>query len=133
MSRDAQAQPIADLSAFRALAPVTTFGACVDRNQYRPVAADWSIIITDVRGPTAAIEAGRLRQVNHVGAMGVGAVNTRLGGTASPLGFGWPARVSFRFPPAAGLIGPELANRTHESPVPLGLSGLAYGTDDRPQ
>ena len=99
MSRDAQAQPIPDLSAFRALAPVTTFGACVDRNQYRPVAADWSIIITDVRGSTAAIEAGRYREVNQVGAMGVAALKNALGGLDFPFVFGGDG-ATFVLPPA---------------------------------
>lgn len=79
---------VTDLGAYRALPPLLDFAACVDPAQYRPLSPDWVVIITDVRGSTAAIEAGRYREVNQVGAMGIAALKNELGSLDFPFVFG---------------------------------------------
>ncbi|MFM2244933.1 MAG: hypothetical protein RL071_1007, partial [Pseudomonadota bacterium] len=90
---------VTDLGAYRALPPLLDFAACVDPAQYRPLSPDWVVIITDVRGSTAAIEAGRYREVNQVGAMGIAALKNELGSLDYPFVFGGDG-ATFALPPA---------------------------------
>jgi hypothetical protein len=60
----------------------------VDAHSYRDVPEDWSIVITDVRGSTAAIEAGRYKDVNALGACGIIALRNALPDVELPFVFG---------------------------------------------
>lgn len=44
------------------------FSEAADLRHYHPVPGDWSVVLTDVKGSTKAIEAGRYREVNMAGA-----------------------------------------------------------------
>ena len=56
------------------LAPFYDFAEFVELDAYAPVPDDWIVMIADVRGSTRAIEEGRYKDVNMVGA------SCRLGG-----------------------------------------------------
>lgn len=88
-----------DLAPYRNLPTVSDFRACADLSNYRAVPADWWVLITDVRGSTKAIEAGRYREVNQVGAMGVAALKNAFGGLDFPFVFGGDG-ATFVLPPA---------------------------------
>ncbi|MDF1750838.1 MAG: DUF3095 family protein, partial [Alphaproteobacteria bacterium] len=44
------------------------FGAISDESIFRPVPHDWHVIISDIRNSTQAVEAGRYKHVNMIGA-----------------------------------------------------------------
>jgi hypothetical protein len=45
-----------------------------DLSRYKPVPDDWSVMITDVGGSTVAIEAGKYKDANMIGAASISAV-----------------------------------------------------------
>ncbi|MEM1048048.1 MAG: DUF3095 domain-containing protein [Pseudomonadota bacterium] len=73
---------------YAALPPFRRFADIADMAAYAPVPDDWSILITDVRGSTAAIEAGRYKNVNMVGAASITAVLNISGTVEIPFVFG---------------------------------------------
>lgn len=55
---------------------------------FRELPEDWVIIITDIKGSTKAIQEGRYRQVNFIGASVIAAVKNKLDGLEFPFVFG---------------------------------------------
>ncbi len=53
------------------LTPLTRFADAADFSRYSPAPDDWTVIVCDITGSTAAIEAGRYKQVNMIGAAGI--------------------------------------------------------------
>ena len=56
------------------LKPFTEFNRVAELDNYSVAPDDWSIIIADVKGSTLAIEEGRYKQVNMIGAACINAV-----------------------------------------------------------
>ena len=54
------------------------FSDLMNDRHYTRVPAGWTVVITDIRGSTAAIEAGRYRDVNTIGAASIAAVQNLL-------------------------------------------------------
>jgi hypothetical protein len=50
------------------------FKDATESSNFLPVPTDWHIVITDVRGSTKAIEAGKYKEVNTVGALCIAAL-----------------------------------------------------------
>ncbi|MFN3597528.1 MAG: DUF3095 domain-containing protein, partial [Rubricoccaceae bacterium] len=76
-------------SAFYTRLPARkAFETVADPSAYAPLPADWWIVITDVEGSTAAVAAGRYRDVNFVGAACIAAVLNTSGETEVPFIFG---------------------------------------------
>jgi hypothetical protein len=71
-----------DITAFH------SFGRLVDRAFYQRVPSDWLIVITDVKGSTKAIESGRYRDVNTIGASVIASVQNLLSPIEFPFVFG---------------------------------------------
>ncbi|MEG4417413.1 DUF3095 domain-containing protein [Microcoleus sp. LAD1_D5] len=59
-----------------------------DLRNFVDVPHDWYIIVTDIRGSTKAIEAGRYKEVNLLGASSIAAVLNVAGKTEIPFVFG---------------------------------------------
>ncbi len=59
-----------------------------DRSHYTEVPDGWEVVITDVEGSTKAIEAGRYREVNMVGAATITAARNASPGLELPYVFG---------------------------------------------
>jgi hypothetical protein len=72
----------ADLPAFPNFSEVT------DDKPYRPLPSDWKIIVADIEGSTAAIEAGRYKDVNTIGAAAVAAAQNAMDKRDFPFVFG---------------------------------------------
>ena len=72
----------AEMPAFANFQELTNFGNYID------VPEDWVVIITDVRGSTKAIEAGRYKDVNTIGAATIVSLNNAMGGLEYPFVFG---------------------------------------------
>ena len=50
------------------------FRDVTDRSHYRPIPDDWCIVLADIKGSTKAIEEGRYKDVNMIGAACISAV-----------------------------------------------------------
>lgn len=70
------------LSAFK------DFSNVLNDTHYTEVPDDWYLLLTDIRGSTKAIELGRYKQVNMVGAASITCVLNCLGGFEIPFVFG---------------------------------------------
>lgn len=68
-------------------------------HHYVKAPSDWHVVITDVRGSTKAIEEGRYKEVNMVGAATVAALLNIAGKTEIPFIFGGDG-ASFVIPPS---------------------------------
>lgn len=53
---------------YRNLPGFNEFPNVTDLSLYRPLPDDWCIVITDIKGSTKAIEDGRYKDVNMMGA-----------------------------------------------------------------
>jgi hypothetical protein len=73
---------------YNELAPFHDFAAFVEFDAYAPVPDDWVVMISDVQGSTRAIEEGRYKDVNMVGAASITAVLNICGDIAVPFVFG---------------------------------------------
>lgn len=60
----------------------------LDASRYRALPEDWWVAIADVTGSTTAIEAGRYKEVNAVGAISIMAILNLVGGFRIPFMFG---------------------------------------------
>lgn len=66
----------------------TRFLDILDDAAYTAVPPDWFVLLSDVRGSTQAIQNGRYREINLVGASTIVAVLNMAGETAVPFVFG---------------------------------------------
>jgi hypothetical protein len=73
---------------YQRLAPFTKFAQLAEGVHYKEIPGDWFVVITDVRGSTKAIEEGRYKDVNLVGAATIAAVRNVLGTMDFPFVFG---------------------------------------------
>lgn len=73
---------------YASLRPLARFADLADPAVYMPVPETWSVVISDVMGSTAAVQAGRYRDVNYVGAAGIAAVLNAAGRADVPFVFG---------------------------------------------
>jgi hypothetical protein len=73
---------------YEALPTFNRFSRFVDRDPYHEVPDDWNVVITDVKGSTKAIEQGRYRDVNTVGAATIVVIQNVLGEFQFPYIFG---------------------------------------------
>ncbi len=66
---------------------MTDFGAVTRAGSYAPLPEDWHVALCDVRNSTAAVEAGKYKNVNTVGAAAITAVLNAAGGLDVPFSF----------------------------------------------
>lgn len=75
-------------SFYAGLAPFDRFTDFADVGAYAPLPEDWLVLCADVRGSTKAIEAGRYKDVNMIGAACITAVLNVSGTIEVPFVFG---------------------------------------------
>ncbi|KLN62339.1 hypothetical protein WH96_02170 [Kiloniella spongiae] len=73
---------------FLSLKPATRFIHAFTDDFYQEVPDDWWVIVTDVVSSTRAIEAGRYKDINMLGAACITAVFNTVGGAIIPFVFG---------------------------------------------
>jgi len=73
---------------FAQLEALDRFADVVADAAYAPAPADWSLVITDVKGSTKAIEAGRYKDVNALGVASIVAVRNSIPDVDVPFVFG---------------------------------------------
>lgn len=64
---------MSSLSFYHDLPVINDFKSVADQSLYFDVPEDWTVIITDIKGSTKAIEQGRYRDVNKIGAATIAA------------------------------------------------------------
>jgi hypothetical protein len=73
---------------FSELPEIDEFARAVELAHYADVPESWHVVITDVRGSTRAIEAGRYKDVNALGVSSIVAVQNALSDLELPYVFG---------------------------------------------
>jgi hypothetical protein len=73
---------------YRELPRLTRFAQIFEGRGFEPVPDDWYVACTDVVGSTAAIEAGRYKEVNSAGSLAAMAIGNHFGGMDFPFFFG---------------------------------------------
>ena len=73
---------------YQKLQPLKRFSELTEDTHYTELPDDWTVVITDVRGATKAIEEGRYKDVNLVGAATIAAARNVLGNLNFPFVFG---------------------------------------------
>lgn len=64
------------------------FNGVADPAYYQPVPEDWAVFISDVKGSTKAIAAGKYKEVNMVGAASIVVTRNAMGSLDFPFVFG---------------------------------------------
>ncbi len=80
--------PINDANFYAALPPMQRLRQIVDGTFFRPVPADWWVVISDVVNSTQRIAMGRYKEVNLMGASTIVAVLNVASGYEIPFVFG---------------------------------------------
>ncbi len=106
----------AQLPAFSALDGLT------DERHYRDAPADWLIFVTDVRGSTAAVAAGRYKEINTVGAATIVAAANACEGIEFPFVFGGDGATLLVPPSARERVGHALLYLAQISARDFGLT-----------
>ena len=73
---------------YNSLRSFSQFEEIVEDRHFTKVPSDWVIVITDVKGSTKAIETGRYKDVNTIGAASIAVVQNTLEGIEFPYVFG---------------------------------------------
>jgi hypothetical protein len=76
----------------------SNFAEFTEDRHYQSVPRDWHVVLTDVKGSTKAIEAGRYKDVNRVGAAAIVCAQQGMGGRELPYVFGGDG-ATFLVPP----------------------------------
>lgn len=96
-----------DSASFYADLPlITEFSGAARPGSYAPLPGDWHVVMCDVRGSTAAVEGGRYKNVNTLGAAFITAMLNAAGETQIPFIFEGDG-ATLCVPPA--LLGPARA------------------------
>ncbi len=81
-------QPVSDETFYRELPAFETFANVCDAGHYHDVPESWDLVITDVKGSTKAIEAGRYKDVNAAGVASIVVVRNCMKDVDIPFVFG---------------------------------------------
>ncbi|MCA9619210.1 MAG: DUF3095 domain-containing protein [Myxococcales bacterium] len=73
---------------FAQIAPFSRFADVPLAEHYQPAPDDWDVVVTDVRGSTKAIEAGRYKDVNALGVAAIVCLRNALPDVDIPFVFG---------------------------------------------
>ncbi len=76
------------LQFYENIKPITDFNEVMNLNYYHNCPEDWLMILTDIQGSTKAIENGRQKDVNLIGASAIAAVQNVIGSRQIPFAFG---------------------------------------------
>jgi hypothetical protein len=76
------------LQFYENIKPITDFNEVMNLNYYHNCPEDWLMILTDIQGSTKAIEDGRQKDVNLIGASAIAAVQNVIGSRQIPFAFG---------------------------------------------
>lgn len=107
---------------FSSIESFSDFKDVFDASRYRPLPPDWLVVVCDIQGSTEAIEGGKYKDINIVGASAIIAVLNALRGVEIPYVFGGDG-ASFAIPPdAAGPVAAALSGTRNMAVNVFGLS-----------
>lgn len=112
------------LDFYRQIPYFSDFSDLTAKNYFRSVPDDWWVVITDIRGSTNAIKAGRYKDVNMIGAACITCIVNALGTYDFPFVFGGDGATML-------LPSFELAQVKKELQLLQGLSVSAFGLELR--
>lgn len=75
-------------SFYKDLQRFNGFSGITESGNFKPIPGDWKVIITDIKGSTKAIEEGRYKDVNTIGAAAIVSAQKGMGGEEFPFVFG---------------------------------------------
>ncbi len=78
---------MSDGQFYKNLPVITDFEAITRAGSYSALPADWHIALCDVRNSTAAVAAGKYRNVNSIGAAAITAILNAAGDVEVPFSF----------------------------------------------
>lgn len=96
-------------SFYAQLPAFTEFAGVADTGGYAPVPDEWVVCIADILQSTAAIAAGRYKDVNMVGVAVISALTNKLGVDQVPFVFGGDGATVLVPPEARGIAAEALA------------------------
>jgi hypothetical protein len=73
---------------FAELDPLADYSLMIESRYYKDLPLDWTVVLTDIKNSTEAIDAGRYKEVNTVGVSCIVAVQNALAGSPFPYIFG---------------------------------------------
>src|SRR4051812_25723976 len=73
---------------FSEIKAMPEYSAMLEANYYHDLPGDWTLVLTDVKNSTKAIDAGRYKAVNAIGVSCIVAVQNALAGQHFPFIFG---------------------------------------------
>lgn len=79
---------MSDIDFYHKITPFKEFSDMFLSEKFHPVPESWVVVITDVRGSTKAIQEGRYKQVNMIGASSISAVLSVIHNYEFPFVFG---------------------------------------------
>jgi hypothetical protein len=80
--------PSPNAGFYQGIPSFSDFSELTQARHYRELPADWWVVLTDVKGSTKAIEAGRYKDVNRIGAAAIACAQKALQGEDFPYVFG---------------------------------------------
>jgi hypothetical protein len=113
---------MSQLNFFEAMPSFSRFERLSEAEFYVPAPDDWYLVISDIQGSTKAIEAGRYRDVNTLGAASISTVHEVLKNVSFPYVFGGDG-ATFLIPPEyIAVVKERLLRLKRLSQVQLGMS-----------
>lgn len=107
------------------------FEKLANADHYKPIPSDWYVLITDIAGSTEAVEAGRYKDVNLLGAASIIVILNALAPQEIPFVFGGDGAAAV-FPPSAfqkardaALGARKLAREAFEMDLRVGIVPVA--------
>ncbi len=86
------------MERYQKLAPIIDFNKITSAQGFMDAPLDWFVVLTDLRGSTKAIEEGRYKDVNLIGAASIAVIKNILGTREFPFVFGGDG-ATFILPP----------------------------------
>jgi Protein of unknown function (DUF3095) len=106
---------------YASLAPIVSLADLTDPSHYHPAPRDWVVFITDVRGSTAAVAAGRYKEVNTIGAASILSAQNACPGVEFPFVFGGDGATLMVPPDCRAPVSQSLAALARKSREEFGL------------
>lgn len=110
---------------YQRLQGFNSFSKLADLTHYTPAPEDWLVVLTDIKGSTRAIEAGRYKDVNALGVASIivvrNAIKQAIGELDVPFVFGGDGATLLIPPSVEGAVSAQLAKLCHHASTRFGI------------
>ncbi|MFM8467562.1 MAG: DUF3095 family protein [Oxalobacteraceae bacterium] len=111
----------ASAAFYAQLPPIVSLADLTHPAHYHPAPRDWWVFITDVRGSTAAVAAGRYKEVNTIGAASILSAQNACPGLDFPFVFGGDGATLMVPPEGREAVAKALSALSRKSLLEFGL------------